>query len=56
MAYQSPQSVMSITNCWAPKNSGMLQDEAGQEADGLPHEEMSMESVAVVIDAGTLAR
>lgn len=56
VAYQSPQSVMSTTNCWAPKNSGMSHDDEGHAADGLPHDEMSIESVAVVTDAGTSAR
>lgn len=47
---------MSITSCCAPKNWGMLHDEAGHAADGGPQLEMSMESVALVTDAGTLAR
>ena len=34
----------------------MLQELAGHEADGFPQEEMSIESVAVVTEAGTFAR
>ena len=45
-----------MTSCWAPKNSGMLHDDAGHDADGEPQVEMSIESVAVVTDAGTFAR
>lgn len=34
----------------------MSHAEDGKEAEGGPHEEMSIESVAVVIEAGTLDR
>lgn len=47
-----PQSVMSTTTCCGPKNSGMLQDEAGYAADGGPQVEMSIELVAVETEAG----
>lgn len=54
--HQSPHSVMSNTICCAPKNCGMLHVEAVYAAEGGPHVEMSIESVAVVIDGGMFAR
>ena len=55
--YQSPQSVMSITSCCSPKNSDIWHpDQDGYAADGGPHEDMSMESVAVVTEGGTEPR
>ena len=43
-------------SCCGPKNCGMLQEAEGKAAEGLPQEEMSMESVEVVIEAGTFGR
>lgn len=54
--YQSPQSAMFKTSCWAPKNFGISQLEEGYAALGVPHVLISMESVAVVMLAGMLAR
>ncbi len=47
---------MSTMSWWGPKNWGMLQEDEGKAAVGLPQEEMSIESVAVEMDAGTLER
>ena len=56
LTHQSPHRVMSTTSCCAPKNWGMLHVEFGYAAEAGPQVEMSSESVAVVIEAGTLAR
>ena len=54
---QSPQRVTSMTSCWGPKRFGRSQLEPERyAADGLPSCEMSIESVAVVTEAGTSFR
>ena len=42
-----------MTSCWAVKNSEMLQDDDGHEAEGVPNVEGSMELLALETDWGT---
>ena len=46
--YQSPQSVMSMTSCWAVKNCVRLHCEfTGYDAEGVPKSEISIDDVEV---------
>ena len=47
---------MSRMSCCAVKNSSTLHDEDGQYAEGVPHEEISIESLASSTDDGTESR
>lgn len=53
---QSPQSVMSSTSCCGWKNSVVLHDAAGYEAEGTPQVEESIVVVAEVMSSGMSAR
>ena len=53
--HKSPHRVMWRMSCWADQKSAklLLHDEAGQEADGVPHVDVSMDVVALVTLSGT---
>ena len=43
-----------MTSCWGVKNSVLLHDEEGYDAEGVPHEEVSILLVALDTELGTL--